>query len=298
MQIKTIQSKMSPTLESLTDQSFFDIYAKLVELHETISIVQLDSQNFIIKSIGRKDFREIMLNKNLNDYLKEEAICELCTLYPENHDFENGDAGIASLLFNEILKISFLKKSQEEDRKNLMWYFRNEMAELHSQINCMIAETFPSLRYEEIENFDMTKTLKYLSRAEWILQNLRGFEMHRDPFTGEAWNTDDIIPENAPVKQHERIETPQTQIMKEQMPIVKEQEQSTFKSGESLEERIKRFKNGEIKQEQLSYEKLQRLQQQFPEIDWTAKPKDSDFKERISAVPVALRTAEELYHKE
>ena len=48
------------------------------------------------------------------------------------------------------------------------------MYDLDNQITCLINEAFPNIDIEEIEKWDVDKTTKYLSRAEWKLHNLRG----------------------------------------------------------------------------------------------------------------------------
>ena len=48
------------------------------------------------------------------------------------------------------------------------------MYDLDNQITCMINEAFPNIDIEEIENWDVEKTMKYFTRAEWKLHNLRG----------------------------------------------------------------------------------------------------------------------------
>ena len=60
------------------------------------------------------------------------------------------------------------------------------MYDLDNQITCMINEAFPQFDIEEIEEWDVEKATKYLSRAEWKLHNLRGlnFTEPRGDFYG------------------------------------------------------------------------------------------------------------------
>lgn len=306
MKICTIQKPTEAPLKELAPQSLFEVYADLAEQYHHICIVQIEQHDFIIKALGRKDYKEIMTNLDLNDYLKEEAICEISCLYPEHFDFDNCDAGVATQLFKEILSFSFLSNDQEQERSQLMSYFREEMIQLHNQINCMISEAFPSLSFEEIENFDMMTALRYLSRAEWILQNFRGFEMLADPFTGEPWEPEtvgDAKPASqepvyqepvtvaqpapsaeAPVKQRPKVELPQ-------------QANDSFIPGETIEERIERLKRGEIQPKQLTPEKLRQLQRDFPEVDWAAQVNPEDFEANVDSTPMALRTPDQIYKR-
>lgn len=293
---------------STKDKSLFESYTEYVEKYNHVSIVQVHNMDFIIKSLGRMDYREIMLNQDLDNYLKEEAVCELCCLYPENFNFEDCEAGIPSALFQEILTFSFLSNDQEQDRRQLMNYFRGEMVELHNQINCMINEAFPSLDFETIENFDMMTALKYLSRAEWILQNLRNFEIARDPFTNEEWDADQIT--SSQIQAPEKIPEPVTnkQIQNESIKPKTETfsrpkvdiagEQNSFIPGETIEERLERLQRGEIKPKKLTSDKLRELQNNFPEIDWTAQLNEQDFNAHVETTPMALRTPDQIYKEE
>ena len=303
MQICTLNKPTDAQLDA--QKSLFDYYAELVEQYNNVSVVRINQIDFIIKALGRRDYRDIMLNQDLDTYLKEETICEVCCLYPENFNFEDCEAGIPSALFKEILKFSFLDNEQEQERKQLMNYFRGEMTELHNQINCMINEAFPSLNFEDIENFDMMTALKYLSRAEWILQNLRNFEVNHDPFTGEPWDPEAIAGSHQAMQEEPAIQQEQLNMQAQPKPQKQEVRKpkvelpganNSFIAGETIEERIERLKRGEIQPKKLTPEKLRELQQNFPEIDWTAQVEEQDFSANIETTPMALRTPDQIYN--
>lgn len=289
MNIKTVQIQ-APT--QATNEEVFAKYIEFVDQYQAVSLIQLDEAYFVVKALGRKDYKEIMSNDSLNEYQREEIICEIATLYPVPFDFETCDAGIPSNLAKEILKFSHFTDNKQE-AIHMMNYFRSEMVQLHNQINCLINEAFPHLSYDEIENWDMEKTLKYLSRSEWILQNLRGIEMGYDPFTGEKWEEPTAPPAPAqqsapPVQQNEVPinKPPETINYKDAiMPQAK-----GFVPGETIEERLERLEKGEIKKEPLTPEKLRELRARFPEVDWTAVPREEDFRENFSSENPALVT--------
>ena len=106
------------------------------------------------------------------------------------------------------------------------------MYNLDNQITCIINEAFPNFDIEEIENWDLERTAKYLSRAEYKLQNFRGFEFNEAYF--EAGQP------------QQEVEEP------EQKQIEESVETETLKP----------------KKEKMTPEKLRQLQAQFPEIDW------------------------------
>jgi len=151
-----------------------DIFLQLKEQYRNVFIHQFGSMVFFYRSIGRKEYKTIIDDVVMNDFQKENVICELCTLYPKNVDFNNIDAGIPSKLTELIIKNSFLDSI--EARQQLLGYYRAQMYDLDNQISCLINEAFPQFDIEDIEEWDVDKTTKYLSRAEWKLHNLRGLQ--------------------------------------------------------------------------------------------------------------------------
>lgn len=296
MNIKTVQIH-APTVT--TDEEIFNKYIDFVDEYQHVSLVRIEEYYFIVKALGRKDYKDIMTNEQLNMYQKEEVVCEVCTLYPSEFDFGTCEAGIPEQLCKEILTFSHFTQDTQESAVSMMNFFRSEMVQLHNQINCLIQEAFPNFNFEEIENWPMEKTLRYLSRSEWILQNLRGIEMNYDPFTGENWNAETIA---QPI---ESLPTPQRQFVSE--PIVPEPEEihlsqtssqnneqaKGFIAGESLDDRIQRAYEGKVKKERLTPEKLRELQTKYPEVDWARKHEAKDFEVEISSEPMALRTPNE-----
>ena len=150
------------------------IFLDLKSKYRNVFLFQFGDQVFFYRSLGRKEYRQILDDPDLNDLQKENVICELCTLYPKGFDWNDCDAGIPTELVKMILMNSFLDSI--EARQRLLGYYRAEMYDLDNQITCMINEAFPNIDLEEIEEWDVEKTTKYLSRAEWKLHNLRGLQ--------------------------------------------------------------------------------------------------------------------------
>ena len=150
------------------------IYFKLQEQYRNVYMTQIGDQIFFYRSIGRKEFRTIVDDDEMNDFQKENVICDVCTLYPVNYDWNNCDAGIPSVLCEAIRKNSYIDSI--ETRQKLLGYYRSEMYDLDEQITCIINEAFPQYDIEEIEEWDVEKTTKYLSRAEWKLHHFRGLQ--------------------------------------------------------------------------------------------------------------------------
>lgn len=171
MRVKTGAAEARKQQESVDLKRLFEEFS---EKYNQVFIESVDDQVFIFRALGRKDFKELVETKAVNDCAKEEIVCETCVLYPENYDFENCDeAGLPTELCKIILDHSLLKSS--EQLQKAIHYFRDKLNEdLDEQITCVIHEAFPEYSVEEIGNWDVVKTADYMTRAEYILHNLRG----------------------------------------------------------------------------------------------------------------------------
>lgn len=212
---------------------------KMIELQKSnrnVFIFQADDLIFFYRALGRSEYKNIQ-DQDISSYEKEDLVCKTCLLYPEDFNFDNCDAGIPTVLTNDILKNSFLDSI--ESRKNVLQYYRQDMFDLDQQITCIINEAFPNVDIEEIEAWDVEKTTKYLTRAEWKLQNLRGI-----PFNdiAEAYDQAYGSQETNDVEQEELADT----------EVVAPEK--TIRGGD--------------KDKKMTPEKLRELQAKYPEIDW------------------------------
>ena len=163
-------------------QDRMDIQTVLVELqakYRQIYWTTLDGDIYIYKPIGRRDFKEICL-ADISNEDKKDKIIETCILYPADFDLDECVAGVINALYMKIIEVSYL--DSEESKIGVMEYYRQDMYSLDNQITCIINEAFPQFDIEEIENWDLERTAKYLSRAEWKLQNFRNFEFNEEYF--------------------------------------------------------------------------------------------------------------------
>ncbi|MCD7910954.1 hypothetical protein KC480_05365 [Bacillus velezensis] len=149
---------------------------KLKQSYEEVYKLQIKDQEvdtFVFRPIGREEYKQIVvLDLDLGDF--QERICSECVLYPQNYDFSKGKAGIGEVISHGILNVSGLLPKQAEE---MLMYCRSEMMEMDYQADCIIHEAFPEYTIEEISSWSLKKTMYYLSRAEWILQNLRGCQL-------------------------------------------------------------------------------------------------------------------------
>lgn len=224
-----------------------EIFLTLKEQHRNVFIYQADSQVFIYRSLGRSEYKNILTDEQFDDFAKEELICQICTLWPEEYDFDNCSAGIPTVLTKSILKNSYL--DGDNARRGVLDYYRKEMFDLDNQVTCLINEAFPQFDIEEIEAWDIDRTTKYLSRAEWKLHNLRGL-----PFIqaqGDFYEN-----KNGEDQQEQERTAVHTEELSRPITVNKEEKEKTNLRGGS--------------REKLTPEKLAQLRAQFPDIDWTA----------------------------
>lgn len=227
----------------LVEQSvdIIELIEELKAKYRTVYWIHLDGEIYIYKPLGRKDYKDISENESLSTMDKEDEVMVKCLLYPDSKTIEIDDlpAGIGNRLFTTIMENSFL--ADLESRTAIMDYYRSEMFDLQNQIPCLINEAFPQYDIEDIENWDVERTSKYLSRAEWKLQNLRGMEFNYDLLQQQETSG---------------------------QAVQEQQEEGNFNVKSALEqpEEVKTTK----KKEALTPEKLAEMRKKFPEINWDA----------------------------
>lgn len=220
------------------------IFLRLKRDYKTLYTYQFEDEVFIYRPIGRKEYKDLFLNDRLDDASKEEVLCSICVLYPQDYDFENCDeAGLPTALASEIIKNSYLS---EERRERVLNYFRQDMYDLDNQMTCIILEAFPNLDMETVENWDIETTCKYYSRAEWTLHNLHGLQFkEKDPNANYMGIPEDMRPKT------QELDTEELKSSAAKSPVAHD---GTPKQ-----------KQGNTK---LTPEKLRELKAKYPNIDW------------------------------
>lgn len=229
-----------------------------------------DSGIFIYRSLGRKEYRTIVSSEAISDCDKEEVICETCTLYPENYDFSNCDeAGLPTALAKRILEQSLLTDAMS--LTNLIYHYRNEMnTDYNRQVSCVIHEAFPEFKLDGddgIENWDVMKTAEYMARAEFILHSLRGVPLAQASIdTGDSNTSGD-----------------------------EQEETRTFSNKDGSQTRV--TKKTINSRRSMTPEKLQKLKEIAPNIDWESDLGNAGFDnlskimqtKNVDTRPMALR---------
>lgn len=138
-----------------------------------VNLIDKDKENvfsFIFHTLGREEYKSL-IRDDVDEVQFQEIICYHAVLYPDDYDFSNGLAGIPEILSDIIIETSGLHLGQA---KQILDHFREQMMIYDYQADCIIHEAFPEFTIEEIQSWSNKKTMYYLSRAEWILINLKG----------------------------------------------------------------------------------------------------------------------------
>lgn len=143
--------------------------------YQAIFLTEVADVEFIWRELTRAEYKKSF--EYYSDPLdRNEYICRVCILDPIDVDFsENCPAGIPDSIAAEILAESGFAGS--EKITSLMNQYDREMQSFDNQVSAVIAEAFPSINIEEIENWSMEKTLWHYSRAKWMLEVCRGVQL-------------------------------------------------------------------------------------------------------------------------
>lgn len=261
-------------MEEQTPQEEIDLtalYFHFKEAWRNVFIAKIGNEYFIYRALGRQEYYDILESPQLNELLQEEAICSACLLWPENYNLSTCDAGVPSKLKEHILKNSYLDSFSA--RKPILNKYRDDMHILDNQITAIICEAYKNLDIEEVEQWDVEKTMKYFSRAEWTLHNIHGIPF-QDPGVEEAEVNDNSRTDSDDTAHKPR--RPRRPPPKEKAAPVEEPEQQEEQQEDEVTEtksgrRIKRKRTirGGSRENKLTPEKLRELQEKYPSIDWS-----------------------------
>lgn len=206
MKIVNDSNKQSVDLDTLIEETF--------QKYTAVFFSEIEGQLFAYRPIGRKEYKDILTNENLDDFDKQDAICKTALVYPENFDLDDCSAGIPDKLCNDIITKSCL---DPESMIYLLHSNRQEAEQLGSEMSCIIAEAFPSYSLEEIESWNNFKFMKVYAQAEWILKNIRGVQFQFDIIDYLADAADISAEEmiNMGIKTEEDYSTPQPQSIRQ-----------------------------------------------------------------------------------
>lgn len=256
---------MKVVKEKYNEIDIIEKIEELKEIYDTVYWIIINGTVYVYKPLGRRDYTEIC-EMDINEELKKDKVVEKTLLYPDDIDLGEMASGEFEKLFETIAENSFI--SDFKQRLALTLYFRQEMHDVQNQITCIIKEAFPNYDIEDIENWSIEKSAKYLSRAEWILQNLRGVPMN--------------------------LEEAENQLAKMISEEEQQPQQIQDKSTINEKEEIQNADNIDKPKKKKNALSLAELKRKFPEVDWgedsVIKEGMEAFKDSANTVPVALRT--------
>lgn len=143
--------------------------AKLKQEYEHIYATELLGIIYIWRRLTKAEYARID-TMDATDEEKEELACQLCILHPFIN-YDHCPAGIPSTLIDQIL----IESGFDEQRSHeILQEYRHDMSTLESQMEAIIMCAYPNLTVEEMDHWDVPKTLRYFTRAEWILTVLQG----------------------------------------------------------------------------------------------------------------------------
>lgn len=224
-----------------------ELLIKFREQYRNVYMYQVGDLVFFYRPINRAEYKTLFEENKLTDLDKEDLIVETCLLFPKDFDMNTCEAGLVSQLAEQIIKNSFLSR---DARTKVINYYRADMADVDNQIICIIHEAFPTIDIEDMEEWDMERTLKYLSRAEWILNNLRGIPFQKGSDAHEAFanKPEPTLPDN-PLEYNIPKPEPKPEPPQPKQPARKQTHRGQKKT-------------------KLTPEKLAELKRKYPDIPW------------------------------
>ena len=150
---------------------FDQVYEQLKAQYKNIFTYTSYDFPIIYKPLTRAQYYELFENEKLLDIEREDIVCFNCILYPENIDLASMPTGVVSDIAQKILDASFMTK---KGRTLLFNSAMEKMNNVDYQISCVIHEAFPEYDIEDIDNWDMIRTMDFLMRSNWVLTMLHG----------------------------------------------------------------------------------------------------------------------------
>lgn len=149
------------------------------EEYTAVYVTEIEDIQIVWRGLSRSEYRKVMESYE-DEHERAEYVCRICVLNPIIDDWSNDIyAGVPDVLTQNILRESgFSNDSTKIDE--LMEQYDAEMRSFDNQVSCIIKEAFQDIPLEEIENWQIEKTLWYYSRAKWTLQQFRGITLEKE----------------------------------------------------------------------------------------------------------------------
>ena len=169
MKLVNDSNKQSIDLDLLIEET--------LQKYSAVFFSEIEGQLYSYRPLGRKEYKDIVTNENLNEWDKQDAIVKAALIYPTDFNLDDCPAGIPDKLCQDIIEKSCL---DPESMLYLLHMNRQEAEQLGSEMACIIAEAFPNYNLDEIESWNIFKFMKVYAQAEWVLKNIRGVQFQLD----------------------------------------------------------------------------------------------------------------------
>ena len=154
------------------------IILNLKQEYDDVFHIQIAEEDFIFRPLKKIEYDDFVINPFLYESYKAEKICEMCVLHPEEYDFfDPRYAGIPEVLMEEIIEASGFN-SEDFVRELLLEYKEANEEDYHRRMENTIMAVFPHIEINELNQMNVYQIIDYYSRAEWIIQNVRGDMVH------------------------------------------------------------------------------------------------------------------------
>jgi hypothetical protein len=127
---------------------------------------------FVWREVTRREFKKL-LQYYPDPYEREEVLCKLCVVEPEDYDYRNCEAGIPFTLASQILYESGFSPNGQKVN-DLIAQYTDEMQSFEAKADAVITEAFPLISVDEIQDWSTEKIIKYFTLAQYKLSNYRG----------------------------------------------------------------------------------------------------------------------------
>ena len=204
----------------------------------------IKGERFIFRPLTKYEFEEIVLKNDLARDELNESVCEICTIYPDDYNFEETIfAGVPYKLSQQIIKISGF--GNENLMKEEIDKQREAQDKIDNYMQNVICTAFSGIEPYDIRNWDFYKITEYFARAEWILHNLKPSQAQPQQ-EGQGGQS----PQQNPQQQQQQPQTPAGQeVVKQQSFASNKHAQNNPQQAQANSQQVqKKMKNIQRKQ--------------------------------------------------
>lgn len=136
--------------------------------NEKLIYVQFGNHDYIFRLIAPKEYVQCKLLTS-NEYERNDAICQLCLIYPDGFSFAENPIGcISDNIAEEIVERSMIFKDlgvlvKFEDNQEALKRFVPECM-------CFVKAAFNEFSFDDIESWSYEKLMDMTAKAERVLQ--------------------------------------------------------------------------------------------------------------------------------